>query len=267
MRRQLRRLGGDGDIGIADLPAPGMYQLQRMAQQYPAVGALGLRIGVGEVPADVAQRGGTQNRVGQRVQHHVTVGMGHQATVMGDLDPAQSDVIALTKPVNVVTVTNTHGIPAELKNEGGILPCPGYRKKWLMVPERPRPTPAALVTTSSLRRDGTRRSQGTRPGGPGSTPATEVAASSLHRGGTRRSQGTRPGGPGSIRPCGLQPARCIEVELDAPRAPRPGGPGSIPAMRVAVTSDGRDGTRPSRLRSSAVRYSPAPARDAADGHR
>ncbi|MCY1284810.1 hypothetical protein D9M70_337280 [compost metagenome] len=58
--------------------------------------------------ADVAQRGGAEQRIGQRVQQHVAVGMGDQAELVGDSHAAEGDEIALAETVHVVAVADTH---------------------------------------------------------------------------------------------------------------------------------------------------------------
>ncbi len=108
MRRHLRRLGDDGGIDIADRVPLGLYLRQHVAQQHAAVGALELRVGVREMLADIPQRRGTKQRVAQRVQQHVAVGMGEQPEPVWNPHAAKRDVVAFTEAVHVVTVADTH---------------------------------------------------------------------------------------------------------------------------------------------------------------
>ncbi|MCY1177672.1 hypothetical protein D9M73_179880 [compost metagenome] len=73
MRGHFRRLGDDGVIDVADLPAFGVDQCDDMTQQRTAVGALELRVGIREMLADVAQRRGAEQGIAQGVQEDVTV--------------------------------------------------------------------------------------------------------------------------------------------------------------------------------------------------
>ena len=75
VRRHLRCLGSDGAVDVTHLPALFSYQADHVAQQYPAVGALEARIGIGEMLADVAQRRGAQQGIGQSVQQYVAIGV------------------------------------------------------------------------------------------------------------------------------------------------------------------------------------------------
>ncbi|MCY1447631.1 hypothetical protein D9M71_642610 [compost metagenome] len=73
--------------------------------------------------ADIAQRGRAQQRIAQRVQQHVAVGMGDQPELVGNAHAAQGDEIALAEAVYVVTVANSHDQKNALNNQGVILPA------------------------------------------------------------------------------------------------------------------------------------------------
>jgi len=79
-----------------------------MAQQRAAVGALEARVGVGKVLADIAQGQRTEQRIGERMQQHVAVGMGDQPELVGNAHAAQGDEIALAEAVYVVAMADTH---------------------------------------------------------------------------------------------------------------------------------------------------------------
>ncbi len=108
MRGHLWRLGDNGGVDVADLPALGLHDADHMAQQNAAVGALELRIGVGEVFADVTQRSRAKQGIAQGVQQHVAIGMGQEAVFVGDTHPAQGNEITVAETVHIVAVANTH---------------------------------------------------------------------------------------------------------------------------------------------------------------
>ena len=66
------------------------------------------------VLADVTQRSGPQQRVTQRMQQHIAIGMSDQPALMRDAHSAEHDMIAVTKAVNIVTVTDSHHLPISL---------------------------------------------------------------------------------------------------------------------------------------------------------
>ena len=51
--------------------------------------------------ADIAIGYGAEKGVGQGVQHDVGIGMALQGAVVGDLDAAQGDVVAIAKSVDI----------------------------------------------------------------------------------------------------------------------------------------------------------------------
>ena len=79
-----------------------------MAQQGATVGTLEGRIGIGEVLADVAKRHGAKQRITQRVQQHVTVGVSNKTEFMGNPYAAEGDEIAFAEAVYVIAMADTH---------------------------------------------------------------------------------------------------------------------------------------------------------------
>src|SRR5450759_2881501 len=108
MRCHLRCLGDDGRIDVADAIALLAHQMQRLAQQDAAVDVLVFRFGIGEMPADVAQCRGTQQRIADRMQQHVRVGMAEQTFFMGYFHPADDQLAACYQLMHIVTLTDTH---------------------------------------------------------------------------------------------------------------------------------------------------------------
>ena len=68
VRRPLGLLGDDRRIDIHRPPALLGQQSDRGAQQHATVGTFVARIGIGKMAADVAQRDGAEQRIGNRVQ-------------------------------------------------------------------------------------------------------------------------------------------------------------------------------------------------------
>ena len=117
VRRHLRRLRDDGAVDVADLPA-GLRARGAPASASSASESAPrkLRVGVGEVVADVAQRGGAEQRVGDRVAQRVGVGVAEQAVRVRDRHAAQHQRAARHQRVRVpafadADVGQVHGVP------------------------------------------------------------------------------------------------------------------------------------------------------------
>ena len=108
VRRELRRLRDDRGIDVADLVAARVDQRRNVAQEHAAVGALPPRVGVRKVRTDVAQRERAQQRVADRVQQHVGVGMPGEPARMRDRDAAQHERPALDQRVHVESGADAH---------------------------------------------------------------------------------------------------------------------------------------------------------------
>ena len=72
-----------------------------MTQQHAAVDALIARVGVGEMVADVTQRGGTQQGIAQGMDGNVGVAVAQQASLPFNLDAAQPQGSTLDQAVYV----------------------------------------------------------------------------------------------------------------------------------------------------------------------
>ena len=88
MRIHLWTLGADGGIDIAQAVALGGYQADGVAEDDFAVHAVGLGCRVGEVIANVAHVGGTEQRVADGVQQHVGVAVTQQTEGVVDSNAA-----------------------------------------------------------------------------------------------------------------------------------------------------------------------------------
>ena len=108
VRQHLRCLGNDRHINVAKGVAFGLNTTPGFAQQFAAVCAFKSRIGVREQFANVAQRGGTQQRVGQRMQRHVAIRMRQQTFFVRNAHAANDNWANAAKGVYIKTVSNTH---------------------------------------------------------------------------------------------------------------------------------------------------------------
>ena len=108
MRQHFRCLGDNGDVDVAERIAFGLNAAPRFAQQFAAVGAFKRRIGIREQLANIAERRSAQQRVGQRMQRDVAVGMGQQPFFIRNAYPANDDWAFTAKSVYVKTMSNSH---------------------------------------------------------------------------------------------------------------------------------------------------------------
>jgi hypothetical protein len=84
------------------------------AQEVAAVRPLVAFIGVREMPADVAQRGGAKQRVADGVQQHVGVRVPVEPLVVRDLHAADDQLAAFHQRVHVEALPDPHVLPFSL---------------------------------------------------------------------------------------------------------------------------------------------------------
>ena len=104
----LGRFAQDGDVDIADAAALRAHEPQGLAQEEVRGRTLPAWIGIGKVLADVAGADGPEQRIGQRVQRHVGVGVTFQRVGVGELHPAQPEVVAGCEAVDVEALPRAH---------------------------------------------------------------------------------------------------------------------------------------------------------------
>jgi len=104
MGGQLGLLGDQRRIDIDRPPAALGQQRHGAPQQDAAVGALVARVGIGKMAADIAQRHGAEQGIGDRVQQRIGVGMPEQPRGMRYLDTAEDELATCDQLVNVVTL-------------------------------------------------------------------------------------------------------------------------------------------------------------------
>ena len=67
-------------------------------------------VGIGEMPPDVAQRRRAEQRIGDRMQQHIRIGVSEQTLVIGYLHTADNELAACNQLMDVVTLANSHFI-------------------------------------------------------------------------------------------------------------------------------------------------------------
>ena len=105
------------------------HTLRRGTQQRQRIRAFEGRVGVGEMAADVAKAGGTEQGIDDRVQQRIRIRMPQQPAVVGNLDPAQQQLAAGHQRVGVPPLANSQG-------------------RQLHQRERPRSTASAMAKSS-----------------------------------------------------------------------------------------------------------------------
>ncbi len=94
-------------------PPSAVHARDRVGEEAVGRGALPLRVGGGEVLADVAVADRAEDGVGQRVQDHVGVGVADQPARVRDRDAAEHDVRAGAQRVDVVADADAHVAEAQ----------------------------------------------------------------------------------------------------------------------------------------------------------
>src|SRR5262249_2255957 len=104
----LRGLGVNRGVQVGDLESGLAHLCRDLAEEGAAVGVLVPGIGVGEVPADVAERCGSEQRVADRVDQDVGVGVTGEALLEGDRDAAVPGPAARGERVDVESLADPH---------------------------------------------------------------------------------------------------------------------------------------------------------------
>ena len=116
MRGEFGLLGDQRRVDIDRPPAFFSQQRHSTAQQHAAVGTLVARVGVRKVAANIAQRDGAEQRVGNRVQQRIGIGMTEQPGWVRDFHAAKYQLAAFNQPMHVVALTDskTHFRPLKI---------------------------------------------------------------------------------------------------------------------------------------------------------
>jgi hypothetical protein len=109
MRIDLGRLGDDGDVEMAHHAAALLHPIDRKRKEPVRGGAAPLLVARRKVHADIAVRQRAEDRVHQRMQRDVRVGMAGELAVMRDLDAAEPDAVTgAVERVDVVADAGAH---------------------------------------------------------------------------------------------------------------------------------------------------------------
>ena len=107
MRSKLRTLEGDGDVGVAHLPAALADESHDFREKDFAVDAFPFIGRVGEEMADVPEGEGPEEGVAQGVDGDVAVRMGNKARFRRDAHPAQPHRQPFGEGVHVISVSDS----------------------------------------------------------------------------------------------------------------------------------------------------------------
>jgi len=102
VRAELGFFGDDNSIHVLDCQKLFIEKFARVFEEHQAVRAFPLGIGVGEMRADIAERGGSKQRIANRVGENITIGMTDWTFVEGDDDAADDERTAFGKTVEIV---------------------------------------------------------------------------------------------------------------------------------------------------------------------
>src|ERR1700751_3662442 len=102
VRAELGFFGDDDSVHVLDSQMLFIEKFARVFEERQAVRAFPLGIGVGEMRADIAERGGSKQRVANRVGENITIGMTDRTFVEGDDDAADDERTAMGKTVEIV---------------------------------------------------------------------------------------------------------------------------------------------------------------------
>src|SRR5579885_1409987 len=106
--RELRPLSEHRHVGIPDLQSAVAQHVHHRAHETLAVGALPAGVGILEMLTDVSQAGRSEQRIRERVQHHVSVRVRHDTVRMRHPHPAEHDEIAWAECMHVDAGADSH---------------------------------------------------------------------------------------------------------------------------------------------------------------
>ena len=101
-RPEFRLLGEDRDIDIDGSPAETVQAFERLNEEEPRVGILPARVGVRIKVADVAEAGGPEQRIRDRVQYGIGIGVADEALGVFDPHAPEDQRAAFGQPMRIV---------------------------------------------------------------------------------------------------------------------------------------------------------------------
>src|SRR5262249_28219565 len=102
----------EGDVSVDDTQSLFGDQADHLAQDLAAVDAIVARVAVRKVTTDVAQTGGTEKRIAQRMDQNIAVRVRDDAAIMRNSHAAEHDVVAGHEAMCVVAVSDQHAFLA-----------------------------------------------------------------------------------------------------------------------------------------------------------
>lgn len=117
-----RSLGDDCDVGVGYGPAFAVEEVADSAEEFAGVDVLPLRVGVGEVCADVAEGGGAEECVDECVDGNVSVAVAEEAFVGGDVHASDDAGAPFDEAMDVEACADAEGRDAGSSHfEGAVL--------------------------------------------------------------------------------------------------------------------------------------------------
>ena len=99
----------DGDVGVADAIAGGVYLGHDVDKENRAVGVFPFWVGWGKELADVALAQRAEDRIDERVDRHIAIAVRDGGLIGGDDDAAENQFAAGLEAVDVVAVADAGG--------------------------------------------------------------------------------------------------------------------------------------------------------------
>ena len=106
--RELRPLDDDRRIQIDDGEAGVAHRLGALREQPHRIGVLPACVGVGKARAEVPERRGAEQRVGDRMRKHVAVGVAERAALERNANAAEDQRAPLDEAMRVEPVADSH---------------------------------------------------------------------------------------------------------------------------------------------------------------
>ncbi len=107
VRSDFRALANQGDVEVGDASAARGDAIDGVFQEAVRSGAFPLRIARRKMRTDVAVRERAEDRVDQRVQADVTIGMRQKAAAVRQADATNHEVVAVAESMNVVAAAGS----------------------------------------------------------------------------------------------------------------------------------------------------------------
>src|SRR5215470_11334631 len=106
MRRKPRLFGNDGEIAVDDRKFFPPHDAENVFQELDARDIFIARVAVRKMETDVALAERSENRVDQRVEQHIGVGMAGEPRAVRNLDAAENELTPALKAMRVEAVTD-----------------------------------------------------------------------------------------------------------------------------------------------------------------